>query len=219
MPRQILKVITPATGLQLLTPEELRVAAGLAAGDVSQDADLAALGLKVAAAITSECNVAVGAGAEPTLLRETLQETIFQPCGDFIFLSRRHDIEVLDIAVDGTSVSLPEDIDIDPEAGIICRLSGTVSFRWSAARVAITYKAGFEEAPGDLKIAATDFFRLRWMDSTRDPSLKSERTEIVDVEVVQREYWVGSVPGQSASTVVPDIVAGQLQRYRNMVLA
>ena len=91
--------------------------------------------------------------------------------------------------------------------------------RWCAGKIVVTYKAGFQTAPGDLKMAAMDFMRLNWADKDRDPSLKSEVIDIPDVRRVERQYWIGSVPGQDNTGPVPVIVAGQLARYRNSVIA
>ena len=93
--RSALKVTTAATSLQLLSDVELRAAAGVSGTD--QDDVLAAEGLRVAAAITMACNVAVGAGGEPTLLQETLEETFWSVRGDNLILSRRHNVELLSI--------------------------------------------------------------------------------------------------------------------------
>jgi hypothetical protein len=64
-----------------------------------------------------------------------------------------------------------------------------------------------------------DFMRLAWAEKDRDPSLKTEVIDIPNVQRVERGYWVGSVPGQSTETAVPDVVAGQLARYRNVGVA
>jgi len=215
--RQFIKITDAADDLALLSIEELRAAVGVTGG--AQDADLTALGLRIAAAIAAECHIAAGAGGSPTLLQETIEETIFGASGSCLFLSRRHEVEVLSLTVDGAALDVETDIFVDPEAGLVTRLAGGMPGRWHASKVVVTYKAGFETAPGDLKMAALDFVRLAWAERDRDPALKSERTEIVGVEVKQRDYWVGSVPGQQTESAVPDVVAGQLQRFRNSVLA
>lgn len=214
--RSALKVTTAATSLQLLSVEELRAAVGVSGTD--QDTLLAAEGLRVAAAITMACNIAVGSGAEPTLLQETLQETFWGVRGAYLILSRRHNIELLDLTVDSTALSI-DDVFVDPEAGLITHLWAGNPTPWCASKIVVNYKAGFTTAPGDLKMAAMDFMRLNWADKDRDPSLKSEVIDIPDVRRVERQYWIGSVPGMDNSGPVPDIVAGQLARFRNSVLA
>jgi hypothetical protein len=184
-----------------------------------QDDLLAAEGLRVAAAITMACNVAIGAGGEPTLKQETLQETFYGSRSGRLVLARRHNVVLLSVTADGAALSIDDDAFVDSETGILSRNLYDYSALWCTSRAVVTYKAGFETAPGDLKMAAMDFMRLNWADRNRDPSLKSEVIDIPDVQRVERQYWIGSVPGQNSSGPVPDIVAGQLSRFRNEVMA
>lgn len=213
----MLVVTTHATDPTLLTAEERRVAAGLADDDTSQDVALEAMDARVAASITSECNIAIGQGANPTLRRETLTETFFGWCGDMVRLSRRHEIEVTSVSVDGEALA-SDDFMVDPEAGFLIRLEDGYPRRWYGRKIVVIYDAGFDDPPADLKQAATDCFRSFYLEQSRDPLVKSERTKIDDVEEVERQYWVGSVPGQSSEGAVPDAVAGQLKRFRNVAI-
>ncbi|WP_189431103.1 hypothetical protein, partial [Mesorhizobium sp. M2D.F.Ca.ET.147.01.1.1] len=90
--RSFLTVTTPASDRTLLTIEEMRAAAGVTGG--ASDSDLQAMEAQNAASIMTECNIAVGAGAPPTLKKETLTETIYQAYGENLILSRRHEINV-----------------------------------------------------------------------------------------------------------------------------
>lgn len=213
----VLVVTTPASDLSLLTQAERREAIGVT--DSSQDVKLAALDLRLAAAIMTECDIAIGAGAEPTLRRETLTETFRHVDVAELVLSRRHEIEITSLVEDGVAQTVDVSFIVHPESGIATRLCDDRPRRWCAAKVVVVYKAGFVTVPGDLKMAAMDFMRLAWAEKKRDPSLKSEVIDIPDVRRVERGYWVGSVPGQSNEGAVPDIVAGQLTRFRNMMVA
>ncbi|RWP31815.1 hypothetical protein [Mesorhizobium sp.] len=213
----VLVVTTPASDLSLLTQAERREAIGVT--DSSQDVKLAALDLRLAAAIVTECGIAIGAGAEPTLHQETITETFRQVDVAELVLSRRHEIEVTSLVEDGVALTVDASFIVHPESGIATRLCDDRPRRWCAAKVVVVYKAGFVTVPGDLKMAAMDFMRLAWAEKKRDPSLKSEVVDIPDVRRVERGYWVGSVPGQSNEGAVPDIVAGQLTRFRNMMVA
>jgi hypothetical protein len=210
-----LSVTTAASSLALLTLEELRAAAGDSA---ATDIELLAMGLRIAAAVMSECNIAVGSGAEPTLLRETLTETFYWPRRIDLVLSRRHNIVISSVTADGSVVAAADYI-VDPESGILTRISGGYPCHWGGQTIVVVYQAGFSVVPGDLKAAALDFFRASLNESGRDPFVKSESTEIPGVETKRFDYWVGSVPGSSDEGAVPDIVAGQLKRFRNMVMA
>jgi hypothetical protein len=165
----------------------------------------------------AECNVAVGSGAEPTLWQETLTETFRCVETDKVVLSRRHNIDVASVTVDGTALDAA-DYEVDSESGIVWRLCNDIPRRWCARKVVVVYDAGFTTIPSDLKMAATDFFRLAWLEQSRDPSKKRDEVDIPGVAHTVTDFWVGSIPGQSSEGSVPDIVAGQLQRYRNIVI-
>lgn len=212
----MLSITTSAPSLALLTAEELRAAAGVAGN--GSDAALAAVGKRVAAAIMTECRIAIGSGGLPTLLRETLTETLHAVNRWEVVLRRRHEIEIASIAVDGVALE-PAQYFVDPESGILTRLEGDMPVRWVASKMVIVYDAGFAQVPGDLAMAAADFVRLAWQEQQRDPALKAIETDVPGVMRERREYWVGSVPGQAAEGVVPAVVAGQLQRFRNYRIA
>lgn len=211
-----LAITSAASSRHLLTSTQRRVVIGLASNDSSQDTPLTDLSLRISDAIAAECQVAIGSGAIPTLLRETVTETLRFVCEPEIILARRHGVSITSVTVDGTVLDAAEYF-VDTESGMLYRLSSDQPTYWQADKIVIVYLAGVADdaVPGDLQQAAADFLRLAWLDRTRNPSLKSERTEIVGVETLQRDYWVGSVPGQSNAGAVPDIVAGQLQRFRN----
>ncbi|ODA94983.1 hypothetical protein BFX40_20360 [Mesorhizobium sp. SEMIA 3007] len=215
--RSFLTVTTAATSLALLTPEEMRVAAGLASTDGSQDAVLSPLGLRIAASIMAECKIAFASGGEPTLLKETLSETFYGVRADSLVLGRRHNVTIASVNDRSTTLD-PADYVVDPEAGILTRLSNDCPVRWCSTKLVVVYNAGFTDVPGDLKQAALDFFRYAWLEGKRDPALKSEVIDTPDVERTERAWWVGSVPGQSFEGAVPDIVAGQLKRFRNFTI-
>lgn len=212
----VLVVTTPASDLSLLTQAERREAIGVT--DSSQDTKLAALDLRLAAAIMAECDIAIGAGAESTLKQETLTETFRSVHADEIILARRHNVEITSLVEDGVTLTEDDDYLVNPESGIATRICDDRPRRWCATKVVVVYKAGFAETPGDLKQAAMDFMRLAWAEGKRDPALKSQRTDIPGVMEKENTYWVGSVPGQSNEGAVPDIVAGQLARFRNVMV-
>lgn len=217
--RSFLAISEDAGDLALLSIEELRAAAGVTGG--GQDTTLAALGLRIASSIMAECNIAVGSsteGVEPTLKQETLQETFYQVDVEALMLARRHNILITSLVEDGTTLVADDDFMVDPESGLVTRLSSDCPRRWCARKIVATYKAGFETIPGDLKQAATDFFRLAYLEAGRDPALKGEVIDIPGVERTEKTWWVGSVPGQSSEGAVPDVVAGQLKRFRNFAV-
>lgn len=212
----ILVITTPAASLQLLTIEQMREAAGITGS--GSDTALNAMGLRLAAAVTTECNIAIGAGAEPTLMRETLTETFRVVYAPSLVLSRRHNVAITSVTVDGEGLA-GADYVVDPESGILTRLSNDEPIGWTARKVVVVYAAGFTAAPGDLAMTMMDFFRLAWREKDRDPSVKGVEIDVPDVERVRTDYWAGSIPGQSGEGAVPDVVAGQLARFRNHLVA
>jgi hypothetical protein len=211
--RSLLTITTPASDLALLTQAQRREAVG--ATDGSQDTKLAAMDLRLAAAIMAECHIAIGSGGEPTLREETLTETFRNVDVEILRLARRHNVEITSLVQDGETLTVDVDFVVHPESGLIDRLAGDMAIRWCASKVVAVYSAGFAEVPGDLAEAAMEFMRLTWFQKNRDPSLKSEVVLIPDVRRVEQTYWVGSVPGQASDGAVPDIVAGKLSRFLN----
>ena len=214
-----LVITTPATApLTLLSLELRRFAVGVA--DDSQDTALALLDARVAAAISADCEISVGGGGEPTLLKETLTETFRCVETDELILSRRHNVAISSITIDGVSIDAGC-YAVDSEAGIVTLYSNGHQWCWCGRVIVVVYDAGFtpDKIPGDLQQAAMDFMRLAWLEKDRDPALKSLRIEVPGVQTKQTDYWIGSIPGQAAQSPVPEVVAGQLHRYRNGAVA
>jgi hypothetical protein len=209
--RSILTVTSPAGDRTLLTIAEMREAAGVTVN--TYDTQLQSIEKRITAAITTECNIAIGSGAPPTLRQETLTETFYQIYGEELVLSRRHEISVSSLVEDGVTLT-DADIIVDPETGIMNKICNDYPTWWSARKIVVVYNAGFATVPDDLKMAAIEFMRTTWLGASRDPLVKSQRVRVYDVDETETQYWVGSVPGQSSESAVPDIVAGQLTRFR-----
>lgn len=213
----MLTVTTPASDLKLLSTEQMRAAAGLAADDSSRDAELAILNARISAEITDACRIAVANGKEPTLRQETLSED-FRGCrrGPLV-LSRRHNVEIVSVTADGLSLAV-DDYEIEAEAGLLHRLCGDRRFCWPEAKTIVVYKAGFATVPPALIGAAGDLIRFRRSELERDPLARSERVKTEGVDEVAVEYWVNAVTSGSAAalgTSIPPNVAASLARYRN----
>lgn len=217
MMHRLMTITSPAADQQLLSVEELRRAIGIE--DASMDARLSEIGLRVAAEIAAECNIATGLGAVPTLRRETVTETLRSVHCDRIMLRRRHEIAIASVVEDGSTLTDGTDYVVDGESGVLWRLASDLPDLWSADRIVIVYAAGFDTVPPDLRDAAARFVRAAWMESTRDPLVKGVETDIPGVMRERTDYWVGTVPGQSGEGAVPDIIDGKLKRFRNTAVA
>lgn len=214
--RRILTVTTAATTLALLTIDEMREAAGVTGS--GQDLALTKLGLRIAANIAAECNVAVASGGVPTLMQETLKETFFNVRLLNLRLSRRHNVEIIEVIQDGVTLAPDAVLAAGGDSNVIFRLANGNPTGWCANNLIVSYKAGFVDAPGDLKQAAMDFFRSTYLKASRDPMVRSEHTIVPGVLETENQYWVGSVPGQSSEGPVPEVVSGQLKRFRNLTI-
>lgn len=216
--RSTFTVVTPAADPSLLTIEQLRVAAGLAAGDASRDAELTELGARVSADIAAACQIRGDGVHVPTLRSEAVREVFRQRgCDDLLFLARRFISDLTLVTEVGTAL-VAEDTDLDAEAGLLQRISGTRTLTWLRGEAVVEYTAGFETVPPDLVGAAMDLARLRLSADARDPLVKGESVEIPDVRTVRQDYWVGAVPGSTAGPVPADILA-KLSLYINVAVA
>lgn len=200
----MLAVTTPATDRSLLTIDELRAATGVATGSA---ADLAALGARVAAAITRGCLVAAAAAVPPTLRQETLTET-FRPPRPVasLTLSRRPVVAVTSIVMG--EVALDTDgFEVEGTAGLVRRLCGDRWIAWPCSKIVVVYDAGWAMVPDDLKLAASKLAALLWSSQGRDALLKRERIDSPGVDETEREYWVGPVDGAALPADVTDLLA------------
>ncbi len=211
-----LVVTTPASDIGLAPIEALRAAAGLSVGDTSRDAELTALGRRISAEIADACRIAVGEGGEPTLRKETLTETFSGSGDDVLILSRRHNVKIASVTENGTVVSI-DDRGLQSEAGLLERWVNGYRSRWTAREIIVVYDAGFDTVPASLVGVVTDLARIRLSQASVDPLVKSVRVEVEDIDTVQTDRWVGSVPG-SESSGLPDDMMARLARFVNPVV-
>ncbi|MEH7904003.1 hypothetical protein V7794_22670 [Rhizobium laguerreae] len=215
--RQNFTVTVPTASPSLLTIDQLREAAGLDAGDTSQDTKLTQLGLQISAELAIACNVASDGIHVPSLKAETVVETIWnEVCDGEILLSRRF-ISSVTVTELASSVN-SSDFYINRAAGILLRVNYGRPWRWQTGTIEVTYVAGLTDVPPDLVAIAADLARLRLSSSSRDPLVKSESIEVPDVQTRKLDFWVGAIPGTELSAVPPDLLA-RLALYRNVLVA
>jgi hypothetical protein len=223
----MLIVTEPAEDLQLLTEEELRVAAGLEPDDDSQDEALAIQGLRAASALAAACGVAKAGydaslaplrGAAPrTLHAETLVETMrVRPGYQYgsLFLARWPVLEIISVT-EGSTALTTDGWELDIPEGSITRLSSNEMCYWALGRVIIEYVAGYDPIPDDLKAYASQLVGgYHQVTTGTDPNAK--HIEIPGVITIDR--WVDQT---ATDSVVPDDIKSALVRdgYRRPVLA
>jgi hypothetical protein len=203
----VLRVIAPAEDRNLLTLEELRDAAGVPADDAT-DAKITTLGLRVSDLISRACNVAAGGPHPPTLRKEVVADDEgCWPRGEWI-LSRRFAV-VTAATIAGVPIAL-DGLSADFSTGILSRLDRCLP---THGRYDITYEAGFEEVPEDLKYAAVLAVREFWASADRDPLLRSE-----NVEGIGRFDYQIDATSQNGWKALPYATMAAISPYRSVVI-
>lgn len=206
----MISLVTAAADTALLTIEQMRAAAGLAAGDQSKDTALEECGEAVAAAIARACGVEAAGATPPTLRQEEVEETLRIGSGVAeLVLARRPVVEVATVVEAGVELG-EDDYEILAASGILRRISSDETTCWAKGRIVATYTAGFDTVPADLRLAASKLFASFWSESGRDGNLKRVRIEGVS----EREYWVPP----TTDPAIPQDILDLLRPYTNTTI-
>lgn len=186
-------VTSTADDLTLLSDEELRVAAGLARDDDSQDETLGEYGDEVAAEIACDCAIASDGVNPPTLRSEECLDVFRLKCSEkALYLSRRHVSEVDSVTEDG--IELDEaDWRIEADLGKLVRLSTNADTIWTGSKIDVAYTAGFDTVPAELKAEAKSRVKIKVSEGSRDPLARSISTDIPGLETRTVGYQVGGL--------------------------
>lgn len=211
----MLRVDTPADDLQFLNTEELAAAVGLDPDDDSEDATLAALGLRAAAAIAKHCRIAPGGTFPPTLRLEGLTETFLPQTrrrSSALLLARRpiEAPETIAVIEAGRTLAGTEFLVNDAD-GILVRVSSGNPIDWSCGQITVSYSAGWSAVPDEVKEAAAKLVRGYWHDAGRDPQARTQ-----EVPDVYRVTYANGADIAGSGNGVPLEVAALLQPYRNI---
>jgi hypothetical protein len=202
-----LVLVSPAPDYQLLSPEELRIAAGLASDDDSKDELLTLLGLEAAEWVATMCGVPAADGSllptpvdtTPTFRPEAVQETrVLRGTPRSVALARRF--------ITGTVAATLDDNAF--ETVIVDRQAGTIATNGACGTLVVSYTAGFTTVPPALKAACRAYVSFRQTQSTRDPAIRSETIPDV-ITVVYRD----EPAGDSISSMLPGM-SDWLARYK-----
>lgn len=186
----------------LITVAEGRAALGIDGTD--QDSVITTTINRVSDLIARECRIPSDGVNPPTFMAETIVQTFrFESVQDSVMLSRRPVTSISSVVEDGAAVSSGE-YEFDKRSGILTRLDAAGEpVAWNAAKVVVTYVAGFATVPYELKAAAEQVLREQWSARQRDPLLRSEAVEGVG----RFDYWVSAVGGSSAGAISPTAAA------------
>lgn len=206
-------VLEPADDLSLLTPEELRAAAGLPIDDTSQDDALAAYGEQVAAEIASDCAITSDGVNPPTLRSEHVLDVYRLDCSEKgLLLSRKHVSEVTSVTEDGV-VLAAGDWRLNAETGKLLRLVNDADASWSGRKIEVEYTAGFDVVPAELKAEAAARTQVKYLESTHDPLARTMRIEIPGVETREVDYQVGGLGRLLEGDGLPPESQRRLRRF------
>ncbi len=180
----MLTIDVPAYDPALLSIEETRVAAGLTSSDSSRDTELNTLRLRISAAITKECKVAASGVVVPTLREEEVTETFrLKSRQEAVFLGRKPIVSVTSVTEVASELGAS---DYETEGEGLYRLTGSDRGCWACGLIEVSYIAGYEIVPDDLKLAAVTFIQAVLAQGSRDPMLRRVKIEGVS----EREWWV-----------------------------
>jgi hypothetical protein len=171
--------------LALLSPAELRAAAGLAVGDTSQDTSLDLLGLEAAEWIADICGIRTAGGNPPTIVAEGLRETF--PAlwlGPELVLARRFVSDVV-VTENGEALTDGADFVVLDDRGVVQRMASGYGLHWCVVPIVVEYTAGFangspSSVPAAIRAVARDYVRLRYTAGGIDPLVRSETTVDLD---------------------------------------
>jgi hypothetical protein len=170
-----------------------------------------ALILQTSDLISRECGIATAGVTPPTLRQETLVETIRMRRNEAqLRLSRRFIGSVSSITKDGVALSSSY-YEADEAAGVLNYLDSDGNIQdWPQAVMVITYTAGFDTVPQDLKLAAIRALQEQVSASSRDPLLRGETVDGIG----RQDYWVNAPSGGGAWASLSPVVLAMLSPYR-----
>lgn len=202
--RGLLTILTPATARALTTREA--VCAELGADAPGPDA-LPGLIAAASAAAERWCG--------RTFARETVREVFRDPLprapAVALVLARAPLFGAPAVTLDGTPLVADTDFEADGLAGLLWRLSGDRRCAWRAAKVVVTYTAGFAlpgqagaDLPADVQRAVTLIAAAAVHAAGRDPALRSSSTEGVGSEsYLDPRAGMEAMPPQAAALLGP----------------
>lgn len=202
-------VTTAATSTALLTTAELRASIGVA--DNTYDEVLGTIGARVATLISDACGVARSGQSEPTLLSETITETFrISRQRECLVPARRFAWEVVSLSIDDVAQDSTA-YELEPNNGLIYRLSSDTRSCWPVGKVIAVYKAGFTTVPASLKLAASKLVADFYSAGTRDPNLRRLKIDGVS----EREWWVPP----TKDPAIPQEVSDMLSPFKTVLVA
>lgn len=163
----MLSIVTENTDRLLLTRAEI--------GAVVPETDTAkldALNARISALIVKACRVAAAGATPPTLRLEAVADTYrLKSSQEALVLSRMPIVSFASVVEAGTTLTEGTDFECDKSAGLLYRLSANDRSCWSSGLIVVSYSAGWQSVPHDLRELACKLATMIGSESGRDASL------------------------------------------------
>lgn len=165
----MLSITTENTDRLLLTRAEIA-----AVVSETDPVKLDALNARISALITKACKVASVGATPPTLRLESVADTYrLKASQETLVLSRRPVVSFTSVAEAGTALVEGTDYECDKSAGLLYRLSSDARSCWAGGLIVVSYSAGWQTVPHDLRELACKLATMIASESGQDASLGS----------------------------------------------
>lgn len=218
-----LTVASAVADRSLVALATVKAELGITGTDADRDAMLTRWVKELSDAVCEVCGVAADQAGRRTFMSEGFsiayraQEIPEGLDPSPLILPWRLPFSVSTVTVDGVSLTVADDVEVEPMAGLLWRLNSSgCRTRWERGRVVITGTGGWalNDMPAALSSAVTDAVRYRWYAHTRgDPLLRS-----IDVDGVDAVTFMDAGKVQMDGGL-PSEIASRLATYTNMVIA
>lgn len=217
----VLTVSAPVADRSLVSLATVKAELGIT--DTASDTMLTRWVKELSDAVCEVCGVAADQAGRRTFLSEGFsisyraQEIPEGLDPSPLILPWRIPVTISTVTVDGTALTVADDVEVEPLSGLLWRLNADgCRTRWERGRVVITGTGGWllADVPAALSSAVTDAVRYRWYAHTRgDPLLRS-----IDVDGVDAVTFMDAGKVQMDGGL-PSEIASRLAPYANMVIA
>lgn len=221
--KSILTITVPATSQDLTTVATVKAELGITGTD--SDDRLATLIDQASGIVAEYCGRSFG--------EETLTETFrlgfsgfsahgfsssipilysggdSAPVGGPLILSRRPVSSVKSVEETG-ELLVAADYELDPDPGMLYRMSGDQWSMWRGGKIVVVYIAGYalvDSLPQGIERACIELVKSYWSAGSRDPALRRLSITTPGVETIDQEFWINQAGVPAMPREVIDLLA------------
>ena len=202
----ILTVTTPADSQNLTTLATVKAELGIAVADITKDVQFAIFIDQASGECASYCKRVFGQEAVSEQFRLGLHTRVEE-----LILKRYPVASIISITEeDGTVLVEGTDYEMDPDNGILWRLSGTERCGWPRGKIVVAYVGGYallDSLPQTIERACIELVKRYWFDLSRDPQL----TQITIPGVIERSWRIARATDPGITPAVTD----RLNQFRD----